>query len=281
MNNLEHQIQVNEILQYIGLDDEKGRETQEIQINHRLKLVEKWGIKTGQRILEIGSGQGDMTAALAYTVGGGGKIITVDIAPRDYGAPLTIGESMDRLKRTALGKGIESYFSLNLLDNASVFENEIFDGVVFAHCSWYFNSIAEFSKLVELAKRHTREIYFAEWDLCIRLSEQIGHFIAVMVQGEFNAFQKEEKSNIKTLISKNDISEIINSLKLKIKDEGSFDSEKMQDGEWEIRSAKRIITKEKLEKAGINRKIKETLLTQVNLIGENTKPLDTYWCTII
>jgi cyclopropane fatty-acyl-phospholipid synthase-like methyltransferase len=63
MVNLEHKTQVDEILQYIGFNNEKTSKIQETQINHRLKLIEKWGIKSGQKILEIGSGQGDMTAA--------------------------------------------------------------------------------------------------------------------------------------------------------------------------------------------------------------------------
>lgn len=169
MARLEYKTQVNEIMQYMNLaQGDKIRKIQEIQTNHRIKLIKKWGIKTGQKILEIGSGQGDMTAALAYTVGNNGRIVAIDSGPRDYGTPLTIGESMDRLEKTLLGKVIESYFSLNLLDNTSILGNEIFDSAVFSHCSWYFYSITEFKKTLEIVKEHAKKIFFAEWDLCVR-----------------------------------------------------------------------------------------------------------------
>jgi SAM-dependent methyltransferase len=282
MDELDFETEVIEIMQYLNLEkNSKFRKIQEIQTNHRMKLIRKWGIKSGQKILEIGCGQGDMTAALAYVVGNNGKIIAIDIAPREYGAPLTIGESMDRLKATKLGTAIEPYFSHNLLIDISILENRTFDGVVFAHCSWYFHSIEEFTKILKIVKQYAKKIFFSEWDLCIRLPEQIGHFIAAMVQGEYSAFQEMEKINIKTLISKQDISAIVESLNLTIKEEGSFDSGNMQDGEWEISSARKLVTKKSIEKTGVSEKMKQILLTQIKLIGNTTKPLDTYWSIII
>ncbi|MDR1231873.1 MAG: class I SAM-dependent methyltransferase [Spirochaetaceae bacterium] len=282
MDGLEFKTEVIKIMQYLNLEnDSKFRKIQEIQTNHRLKLIRKWGIKSGQKILEIGCGQGDMTAALAYTVGNNGKIMAIDIAPREYGAPFTIGESMDRLKETELGKVIEPHFSHNLLTDISILENKIFDGVVFAHCSWYFHSIEEFTKILKTVKPFAKKIFFAEWDLCIRLPEQTGHFIAAMVQGEYSAFQQTEKTNIKTLVSKQDISTIVKSLHLTVKEEGSFDSGDMQDGEWEINSARELITEKNIEKTGLSKKTKDILLTQIKLIGKTTKPLDTYWSIIV
>ncbi|MBQ8508498.1 MAG: hypothetical protein IJ493_01165 [Clostridia bacterium] len=49
------------------------------------------------RILEIGYGQGDTTAALAAIVGEGGFVHAVDIASPDYGSPETLGQARERL----------------------------------------------------------------------------------------------------------------------------------------------------------------------------------------
>jgi SAM-dependent methyltransferase len=231
MNKLEHQLEVDDILQdtHVGTD-EKTYKIQEVQTNHRLKLIKKWRIEPGQKILEIGSGQGDMTAVLAYTVGGNGHITAIDIAPPEYGAPSTLGECMANLKATPLGNIIDPYFSINLLEDSSILNGKFFDAVVFAHCSWYFNSISEFTKLLEIIKRHTKKILYAEWDLFIRIPEQTDHFLAVMIQGILSTFQESRMLNIQTLINKQDILRIAEKLHLIIEEDGSIDSGIMQDG---------------------------------------------------
>ncbi|MBB2480858.1 hypothetical protein H5P36_11700 [Bacillus sp. APMAM] len=47
------------------------------------------------RILEIGCGQGDTTAALADAVGVNGNVVAMDVASPDCGAPLTLGQATD------------------------------------------------------------------------------------------------------------------------------------------------------------------------------------------
>ncbi|WP_369679968.1 methyltransferase domain-containing protein [Lentzea flaviverrucosa] len=47
----------------------------------------------GARVLEFGCGQGDMTAVLADRAGPNGTVVGTDVAPRDYGAPVTEGQS--------------------------------------------------------------------------------------------------------------------------------------------------------------------------------------------
>jgi SAM-dependent methyltransferase len=281
MNELEHQLEIDEILQYIhtGLD-EKTYKIQEIQTNHRLKLIKKWHIESGQKVLEIGSGQGDTTVALAHTVGGNGHITAVDIAPPEYGAPFTLGESMAKLKATPFGNIIEPYFSTNLLEDSSILNGKFFDAVVFAHCSWYFNSISEFIKLLEIIKRHTKKILYAEWNLFIRIPEQMDHFLAVMLQGILATFYESRMLNVKTLIGKQDILRIAEELHLAIEKDGTIDSGIMQDGRWEIDIAKELITGKDIDDIKVNKKTKDLLLTLVHLIGNNKKALDTYWCVL-
>jgi predicted methyltransferase len=72
------------------LSDPAYPDSQIGQIEHRINLVEKWNIKDGDRVLELGCGQGDCTAALAAAVGDKGSVTAIDPAPSDYGESLCI-----------------------------------------------------------------------------------------------------------------------------------------------------------------------------------------------
>lgn len=55
------------------------------QIEQRAQLVKTWDIKPGERILEIGCGQGDCTLVLAAAAGDAGSVTAIDPASLDYG----------------------------------------------------------------------------------------------------------------------------------------------------------------------------------------------------
>ena len=64
---------------------------QHTQLKHRMSLVETFSIQKGMSVIEIGCGQGDTTVVLADAVGETGRVLAVDIASPDYGAPITLG----------------------------------------------------------------------------------------------------------------------------------------------------------------------------------------------
>ena len=43
----------------------EGRKAGSVQISHRLELLQKWKIKEGDTVFEVGCGQGDATSVLA------------------------------------------------------------------------------------------------------------------------------------------------------------------------------------------------------------------------
>ena len=55
------------------------------QMAQRIKQVEYWGIFPGEKVLEIGCGQGDTTLVLAHAVGEQGHVTALDPASLDYG----------------------------------------------------------------------------------------------------------------------------------------------------------------------------------------------------
>ena len=57
-----------------------GNRSSETQLRHRMALADIWAPKPGDRILEVGCGQGDTTVVLAAAVGENGKVVATDIA---------------------------------------------------------------------------------------------------------------------------------------------------------------------------------------------------------
>lgn len=108
---------------------------QQVQLQHRLELVEAFEIQRGMRVLEIGCGQVDTTVALADAVGENGYVVAIDIASPDYGAPITLGQATNRIKKTSLGERISFHFKKEI-DGLEL--SEPFDVAVLSHCSWYF-----------------------------------------------------------------------------------------------------------------------------------------------
>lgn len=108
---------------------------QQVQLQHRMELVEAFGIQKGMRVLELGCGQGDTTVAIADAVGENGRVVALDIAGPDYGAPLTVGQATERIKKSPLGERIDFHLEMDF----DLFEATIpFEVAVFSHCSWYF-----------------------------------------------------------------------------------------------------------------------------------------------
>lgn len=125
---------------------------QRIQTEHRFKLVEFWEIKEGSKVLEIGCGQEDTTAVLAYTVGKNGFVHGIDKGSRNYGSPSTLGEAADHLLSSPLGNQIKMDFEIDLLSPHFDFLLNTFDYIVLSHCSWYLSSNDELKEILKKIK---------------------------------------------------------------------------------------------------------------------------------
>jgi ubiquinone/menaquinone biosynthesis C-methylase UbiE len=202
---------------------------QQVQLQHRLELVEAFGVEKGMRVLEIGCGQGDTTAALAEAVGESGRVTAIDIASRDYGAPLTLGEATDRIKKSGLGERITFHFELDL----DTFEfHEIFDVAVLSHSSWYFRSPDDLLHYFKKLRQMTKAICAAEWDLDFTKMTQRSHFCAASILALYSSFVNND-GNIQNLFHKAQIQEQLEKADFQIVKSDIVDATYLQDGMWE------------------------------------------------
>lgn len=204
------------------------------QTRYRQRLVDAWHISPGSRLLEIGCGQGDTTAALADAAGANGFVTAVDRASRDCGSPVTLGEAAARLDRSMLGARIEFRFDFDLLDPMNEFAPGAFDAAVFSHSLWYMKDESEIARSLRQVRRWARRLYVAEWDLQARRMEQVPHMLAALIQGRRQAFQPNPRGNIRALAARVRVKELIAAAGWSIGDETTVDTSGMQDGAWEV-----------------------------------------------
>lgn len=205
-------------------------EEQVRQTRFRRQLVEWWGIQPGQRILEIGCGQGDMTAVLADAVGPAGYVLAVDSADESYGSPVSLGDSAAVLKNSELGSAIEFRFACQDLEAIGA----DFDAVVMANCSWYFSGSQELAGTLFQAKGLAPKLLFSEWELYPRQLSQFGHFLAVQYARLSGAHYVSAELNIRNAMSSDQIKALANAVGWRIVGEHVFDNPDLADGEWEI-----------------------------------------------
>jgi SAM-dependent methyltransferase len=254
---------------------------QRIQTDHRLKLAEFWNIKEGSRVLEIGCGQGDTTAVLAYLVGESGFVLGVDIASPDYGSPLTLGDSIDYIKNSYLGKRIEIDFEFDVLSPDVDFPKNYFDVIVFSHSSWYLKSVEELHDILKKIKKWGKSLCFSEWDTRINTIEQFPHFLSVLIQAQNECFKKDSLSNVRTMFTPNDVRVVSERAGWNIIAEKSIDSSDLQDGKWEVEQTLSNYQAELKLLHNMPSKLSILIESEINLLEsaiENTgiKPMSTF-----
>ncbi|MBC8064874.1 MAG: methyltransferase domain-containing protein [Chlorobia bacterium] len=211
-------------------------EVQVAQTEYRARLVESWQIPPGARVFEIGCGQGDMTVLLAEVVGRDGHVTAADIASPTYGSPLTLGQATDLLKASHLGNRIDFCFNFEVLSPASPFEDDAFDCVVFAHSSWYFESVEQLQETLRKVQPWARQLCFAEWDLQPRSLDQVPHLLAVLIQGQVEAFKSASIANVRTPLTRDKVEDFLAKAGWKVESSNTLDVEALQDADWEIKA---------------------------------------------
>jgi SAM-dependent methyltransferase len=241
---------------------------QRIQTEHRMKLAEFWGIKEGSKVLEIGCGQGDTTAVLAYLVGDRGLVQGIDVATPDYGSPISLGDSIDYLMKSEIGHRIKVSLNMDILAPEVNFPEEYFDFVILSHSSWYLSSAEELLSILMQLKKWGKTLCFAEWDTRIHTDQQLPHFLSVLIQAQYECFKQSSLSNVRTLFTPMDIKNISKDAGWNIVRETSIYSSNLQDGEWEV---KQTLTEYQEELKGIGNmptKLHTLIKSEIKLLEE-------------
>ncbi|WP_052344363.1 class I SAM-dependent methyltransferase [Bacillus ndiopicus] len=268
---------IGDLLQAMGMSA-STYPIQEIQTVHRLKLIDFWEIPKGAKVLEIGCGQGDTLAALAYTVGPTGFVHGVDIADEHYGAPETLGQARERLLQSDLGQQLRIDFNMDILNESVTFQDKQFDYIVLSHCIWYFSSYDELAKVLKRIKHWGQYLCLAEWNPCIELAEQIPHFTAVSIQAIIESFKLSSESNVRTMFYPKNIEKALIASGWIIDKKGTIYSPQLQDGEWEVDAVISLYPHELQQLSQMPTKLKQLLLTQIEALQDvsEIKPMSAF-----
>lgn len=246
-------------------------EIQQVQLQHRIDLVKAFGVKKGMSIIEIGCGQGDTTVALADAVGKDGKVIGIDIASRNYGSPLTLGQATDLIKKSALGERITFHLEMDF----DTFESdEVFDIAVLSHSSWYFKKPEDLLRYFKKFRKIAKCICFAEWDLDFTHITQRSHFCAASIQALYSNFVKND-GNIQNLFHKIQIQELLEKADFQIKKQCIVNATYLQDAMWE-KSYANSIREKFVDAPPMIQSMVNSYYELMNSSNENEKSLNSF-----
>ncbi|MGW0082287.1 class I SAM-dependent methyltransferase [Streptomyces sp. NPDC003393] len=241
------------------------------QTRHRAALVASWRIAPGSTVLELGCGQGDMTAVLAEAVGPEGRVVAVDVAEPSYGAPVTLGESAARLAAGPLGERIDFRFGTDVLDPSVGFPENTFDHVVLAHCSWYFASLGELRDTLARVRPWARRLWLTEWDLTPASGDQLAHLLAVLIQGQTEAAGSRGQGNVRTPVSREGLLRLLPEAGWTAEGSTPVDTGELQDGDWEIAACLDLVaTDERM--AALPEPVRQLVLSQADVLRSVAKP---------
>ncbi|KAF2427190.1 putative SAM-dependent methyltransferase [Tothia fuscella] len=209
------------------------------QTRHRIKLVNAWQISSGSNVLEIGCGQGDCTAVLASVTGESGHVDAIDPAPLSYGSPWTLGQAQSHLSNGDLGGRISWHQTSPIKFLESVTTESKYDVAVLAHCIWYFPTRTVLVDIARALRGKAKRVCVAEYALSASVPEAMPHVLVALAAATLEAHRTKSDSNIQSVISPREISDIFEAEGWKLKAAQTLTPEQdYLDGSWEVGSVK-------------------------------------------
>lgn len=211
------------------------------QTTHRVNLLRSSGIKNGDRILEIGCGQGDCTSVLAMLYSNS-TIDAVDPGDLDYGNPETLGQAQARIRGYDFGSRITFHKATPVEYLGGLREGE-FDVGVFCHCLWYFSGNREVVETLRAMRGKVGRLFIAEWGLRSSTVEGCIHVHAAMARAACEARILDTTENIRSLFTPSQIVKLAEEAGYTLEgEEWIVPGSDLDDAKWEIGS---IVRKDK------------------------------------
>ena len=154
---------------------------------------------------------------------------------------------------------------MDVLAEANSFPADSFDYVVFAHCSWYFNSLDRLRQTLMRVRPGARALCVSEWNLVPQATDQLAHLLAVLLQGQVEAFRDHSDSNIRTLFTQDALERLIREAGWSELAVSSIDSSGLQDAQWEIAMCRDTSIRQ-ARAIGLPARFVDLLNTEVNLL---------------
>lgn len=203
------------------------------QTTHRINILQRSGIKDGDKILEIGCGQGDCTSVLAMLYPDS-HITAIDPGSLDYGDPETLGQAHARIKSYDFGDRITFVQSAPTSFLAGTEEGE-YDVGILCHCLWYFSSKSEVLDALKTARRKVKKLCVAEWSLQSGSREADVHVLTALARGCCEAHIPTSLENIRTPLSPKGITELAREAGWSVVEETTLTPDReLQDAVWEM-----------------------------------------------
>ncbi|RPD65371.1 S-adenosyl-L-methionine-dependent methyltransferase [Lentinus tigrinus ALCF2SS1-7] len=202
------------------------------QVQQRAQLVNTWSIKPGEKVLEIGCGQGDCTVVLATAVGDEGSVTAVDPASLDYGSPYTLGQAQVHLRASSVGHRINFVQAdpIGFLQSSS----EHYTTAVLAQCSWYFAAPHVFSDILAALLDRVDRICISEYALTSTDYRAMPHILATFAQASLECRKTTSTANVRSMLSPEQLRAAALAVGLAVKAETVMQPpEGMLDGSWE------------------------------------------------
>ncbi|KAE8351282.1 hypothetical protein BDV28DRAFT_22528 [Aspergillus coremiiformis] len=159
---------------------------------HRLSIANAWGITPGQRILDIGCGQGESCLVLALLVGTSGHITGIDTAQPEYGSPFTVQQSHEYAKQSTLGSSLTFLRTdtRSFLHRIGHPASDLFDAAVLCHSLWYFPDRQSVADLFHtLSAAGVPRVYLCEYSYEASVESQNVHILAAQAQALFYRYR--------------------------------------------------------------------------------------------